>query len=145
MTYNLSPFLSCNFSVLNSAHLFLQFLLRKHSKNFFIVRITNKVYLQNNVFNFFNYKNFVRPLWSVTFCKNVFYVLIFLHGCQFQIQILYQYFLNQRQYTYLIFNLAGSILIVIQNILLYSLTILSKLLIYTIFWYWSHIFVNFVP
>ena len=44
----------------------------KYHKSFFSVSINNNICLRHCIFNYFNYKNFFRPIRSVTFCKNIF-------------------------------------------------------------------------
>ena len=51
---------------------FFQFFFVKLFKNFFVLKITNYVHVGRSVFNFFNHKNFFRPIWDIAFCKNVF-------------------------------------------------------------------------
>ena len=51
---------------------FLQFLFIKSSNNFIPVKIINKISPWDSIFNFFNQKMFFKPIWSVTFCKNIF-------------------------------------------------------------------------
>ena len=50
---------------------FLQFFFEKISINFFIVKIINNN-LRHSIANFFNDKNFLRPIWSVISCENIF-------------------------------------------------------------------------
>ena len=49
---------------------FLQFFYVKHSNNLSTIKLTNKICPQHSIFNFFNHKNFFRPIRSVTFCKS---------------------------------------------------------------------------
>ena len=49
----------------------MQFFFKKRSNNLFFVKITNNICPRRCVFKFCNHKNFFRPIWSVTFCKNV--------------------------------------------------------------------------
>ena len=51
---------------------FLQFFFIKTSNNFFTIKIINYICPWNCIFNFFNYKNFFRPIWCVSFSKNIF-------------------------------------------------------------------------
>ena len=51
---------------------FLQFVFVKCSNNIFFIKIINNIRPRHSIFNFFNHKNFFRPIWSVTFCKNIF-------------------------------------------------------------------------
>ena len=69
-------FLDCFFSFI---YLFIFFfdvfaiLCCKCSNNFFSVKIMNNICPQHSYFNFFNYKNFLRPIWGVTFSKKIFF------------------------------------------------------------------------
>ena len=49
-----------------------QFFFIKRSNNFFSIKVFPDISPRNNVFNFFNNKNFFRPIASVSFTKNVF-------------------------------------------------------------------------
>ena len=50
----------------------LQFFFIKCSNNFFAIEIINSICPWNCVFNFFYYKTFFRPVWCVSFSKNIF-------------------------------------------------------------------------
>ena len=50
---------------------FLKFIFVKRSNNFFSNKIINSLCPRHSIFNFFNHKNYFRPIWSVTFCKNI--------------------------------------------------------------------------
>ena len=52
---------------------FFQLFFIKCSNNFFILEIINNICLWHCIFNFFNYKNFFRPIWSISFSQNVLY------------------------------------------------------------------------
>ena len=52
---------------------FLQFFFVKCSNNFFTFKITDNLALKYSIFNF-DSKTFLKPIWSVTYCKNIFYV-----------------------------------------------------------------------
>ena len=65
LTYNLSPLLLITFSILNSCWLVFY-------NYFFTIEIINKICSWNYIFNFTNNKNFFRPVWCVSFSKNVF-------------------------------------------------------------------------
>ena len=67
LVFSLDCFSNC--SVLNY---FLHFFFAKSSNNSFAVRIVNNVSPRHSIFNFFNHKNFFRPIWSVTFRKKLF-------------------------------------------------------------------------
>ena len=56
---------------------------------------------QKSVFNFFNHKKFPRPIWSVTFCKNVLMVPNFKLRIFFIILKSIYIILFLNQYTYL--------------------------------------------
>ena len=72
-THTLFPFLFITFSILNYFLIcFLQFFFITRSINFFSIKIINNMCLSHSIFNFFNYRNFFRPIRSVTLCKNVF-------------------------------------------------------------------------
>ena len=72
-------FLDCFFSFIFLFYFifffFLMFfaILCKCSNNFFSVKIINNICPQHSYFNFFNYKNFWRPIWGVTFSKKNFF------------------------------------------------------------------------
>ena len=51
----------------------LLFFFVKLSDNFFTVKMTNNICPRHSIFNFFNYKNFFRPIWNVSLCKKFFY------------------------------------------------------------------------
>ena len=50
----------------------VQFFFIKRSNNFFTVKITNNTSPWHIFFNFCNQKDFFMPIWSITFCKNIF-------------------------------------------------------------------------
>ena len=50
----------------------LQFFFIKCSNNFFTIKIINNICPWNCIFNFTNNKNFFRPVWCVSFSKNIF-------------------------------------------------------------------------
>ena len=50
---------------------FLQFFFIKWSSNLFAIKDINNIYPWLGIFNFFNHKNLFRPIWSVTFYKNI--------------------------------------------------------------------------
>ena len=50
---------------------FLQFFFLTRSNDFFTTKITNNICPRRSFFNFFNHENFLRPIWSVIFCKNI--------------------------------------------------------------------------
>ena len=52
--------------------LFAQSFFVKSSKNFFSIKITNKICPRHSIFNFCNRKNFFRAIWNVIFSKNIF-------------------------------------------------------------------------
>ena len=61
LLFDLYFFFLCNSILLNLA------------TSFFSFKITNKIYPRNSIINFFNHKNFFRPVWIIAFCKNFFY------------------------------------------------------------------------
>ena len=64
----------------------LQFFFKMRSSSLFYIEVFYYICPRNNLFNFFihNVHSF-SSIWSVTFRKNVFYILIFLLGHQLQI------------------------------------------------------------
>ena len=70
----MSPIFFITFSILNSVCLiwFFQFFHIKHSKNFFTIKVFYYVCLRKSMCNFFNRKNFFRPIWGIIFRKNAF-------------------------------------------------------------------------
>ena len=75
LTYYLSPSLLISFSILFFFFfliLFLQIFFVKRSNSFFPIKIINNKRPRYSIFSFFNHKNFFRPIWSVTFGKNIF-------------------------------------------------------------------------
>ena len=101
----------------------------------------------NCIFNFFNHKNFFRSIWCVSFTKN-----IFVFGNSYMIPPLDLWSLLEcnsaecdsiKSIYVLSLTSTGLILMALWYVLLYSFAISSNLLIYTFFWYWSHVVVDF--
>ena len=120
--FNSKLFLTC----------FLQFFFIKRSNNFFSFKICNNIFHDTVLFNFFNYKNFFRPVWNIAFCKNVF---IFwysnnINNFKFRILII-NFFTSVNVYAW--FYISIFILIVLWYVSMYLLTISSSLLIYIFF------------
>ena len=69
-------FISFSFDNLFNPKLFLISLLQvffiKCSNNFFTIEIINNICPWNCIFNFTNNKNFFRPIWCISFSKNIF-------------------------------------------------------------------------
>ena len=53
-------------------NLFFAFLFYKTFQSFFSIKVLCYICLRYSIFNFFCHKNFFRPIWSVTFRKNIF-------------------------------------------------------------------------
>ena len=106
---------------------FLQFIFIKSSNNLFSIKIINNICPRRSIFNFFNHKNFFRPIWSITFCKNIFmlwYSPILNWGSLSLISLL------EPIYVFF-FTSTSFILILLWYLLLYLLTASSNLSIYT--------------
>ena len=84
MTYSLLPFPLINFSALNS---FLKLFFVKDSNNFYTIKILYEICPRHCIFNFFNSKSLFRPIWNVTFRKNVFIFLYSLIITKFKFRI----------------------------------------------------------
>ena len=108
--------------------MFFAILFWKCSKNFFSIKITNKICPRHCIFNFFNLKNFFIPIWSVTFCQSILYFYILTISLILNLGSLLLISLLEPMYL-LDFTLAGFILIVLWYVLLYLLTI-SHLIIH---------------
>ena len=93
----------------------------------------------NCIFNFFNYKNLFRPVWCVSFSKNIFIFINYNTITNFEFRLLViTFFLKINIYIYIYIYIlyltsTGFIFIVLRYVLLYSRTISSNLLIYTFF------------
>ena len=115
----------------------MQFFLIKHSNNFFSIKFFLYIcqrYKRHSISYFFKCKTFFRIIWSVIVSKNVFFILISLHGDQLQVYNPPDYFIYQSQYLCLhLYDLlsTGFVLIGLWYVLLYLLTISSNLSIYT--------------
>ena len=72
LTYNLLPFMLITFWILNFLICFLQFFFVERSNNFSAIKISNNLSPRHRMFDFFNHKEFFRPVWKVTFCKKIF-------------------------------------------------------------------------
>ena len=92
--------------------------------------IMNNTCPGNIIFNFCDYKNFFRPIWSISFSKkvSVFWYYNMITNLKFRIFII---LLESIYVSFL--KLTGFILIVLWYFLLYSFTISSNLSIYTFF------------
>ena len=110
--------------------MFFQFFFVKCSNNFFPVKIICNICLRHSIFNFFNQKNFFRPIWSVTFCKNVFIFWYSKNITNFKFKI----FISLLESICILdVTRIGVILILLWYVLLYLLTISSNLSINTFF------------
>ena len=109
---------------------FFQFFFVQCSNNFFSIKIINNISIWHSIFNFFNHKNFFRPIWNVT-------SPILNLGSLLLISLLESIYVFH-------FTSAGFILFDIWYLLLYLLTISSNLSIYKFFWNWGHAFINFI-
>ena len=104
---------------------FLQFFLIKHSNNFFTFKITNNICAWVCVFNFFNHKNFFRPIQNISFSKIFLYLETLTWSPTLNLESL--------SLTYLSLTSTGFNIIVLWYVLLYSFTISFNLLMYTLF------------
>ena len=68
MTFFLKYFFYSKFFLIS----LLQLFFIKCSNNFFTIKIINNICPWNCIFNFTNNKNFFRPIWHVSFSKNIF-------------------------------------------------------------------------
>ena len=66
------PTLLITFSILIFFVCFLQCFFIKCPNNFFTIKIFNNICPWNCILNFFDYKTFFRPIWSMLLCKNGF-------------------------------------------------------------------------
>ena len=126
ITYFLCSKKNCFFYPENILNCFLQFFFKKGSNSFFTIKITNNICPWNNIFNFLNYKNFFRRIWSVCFSKNVFVLLYpdMITNFKFRIFII-NFFtkVNIRiifNINWLHFNCSVICIVVFFNYLLYS-------------------------
>ena len=111
---------------------YLQFILVKRSKIFFSFKMTNNICPRNSVFNFFNDKNFFRPIWNIAFCKNVSVFRYSNYITNFKFRILIISFLTRFNICAW-FSLTIFILIVLWYVLLYLLTLYHLIYQYTHF------------
>ena len=88
---HLSPFFLSTFSTLNC----FWFVFVKYSNNFFAIRIINNICPQHSIFNFFNHKNIFRPIWSISFRKNIFICSYSNNISNFQFRIFFIIFLTR--------------------------------------------------
>ena len=116
---------------------FLQFFFIKRYNNFFTFKITNSTCPWHSVFNLFNYKNFFRPIWNTAYCKNVFIFWYFNNITNFKLRIFIINFFT---------TVNICVWFYINKLYFYCamICIASNLSIYTFFWHWSHIIINFV-
>ena len=95
---------------------FLKFFFVKRSNNFFSIKIKSSICSRNSVFNFCNH--FLRPIWNIAFCKNIFifwysnYTSILNLGSLLLISLL------ESMYV-LDFTSKGVILILLRYVLMY--------------------------
>ena len=125
---------------------FLQFYFVVLSNNFFAITITNNISPRHSIFNFFNLKNFFRPIWSITFtklCKNIFTFWysnmitnfkfsIFLIIFFIKFNICAWHYINKLHFICSMI----CIVVFIYNIILF--------INIQIFWCWSHIYERFI-
>ena len=89
----------------------------------------------NNIFYSFDNKYFLKPVWSVTLRKIIFFVLIFSRKHQLRIKDLCHYAQHHNKYVPNL-TLAGFVLVVQWYLLLYLSTI-SSTISFIIFWDFS--------
>ena len=118
--------------------MFFVILFHKSFDNFFTIKIINNICPWHCIFNFFKYNNF-RPVWSISFCKNVFAFWYSYMITNFEFESLS---LISLPTLICILSLTSSdlILIVLWYVLFYLLTMSSNLSIYTFFVIKSHVF-----
>ena len=104
-------------------------LFHKRFNNLFIVKLTNSIHSRKNLFNLCNHKNFYRPTWHVIICRSVLYFHILTWSPPLNLTSSFWFFWSKSVYV-LDFISTGFILFVLWYLFLYSLTILSNLLIY---------------
>ena len=68
MTFSCKYFFYSKFLLIS----LLQFFFIKCSNNFFIIEVINSIFPWNCIFNFTNNKNILRPIWCISFRKNIF-------------------------------------------------------------------------
>ena len=90
MVFYLNYFSCSKFSLI----CFLNFFFLKCFNSFFAVKITNNISLRQIIFNFFNHKIFLRPIWKVTFSKN-----FFVFQCSYMVPTLNLYSFSFIFYT----------------------------------------------
>ena len=89
-------------------------------------------------------KYFFWPIWNIAFCKNIFIFRYSYIITNFKFRNLLIIFFISKSILVHYFTSAGFILMVLWYALLYLLTKSSNLSIYKFFWYWSHVFINFI-
>ena len=108
-------FITFLFNYLFNSELFLicffLFFLMKSSNNIFTVKMTNKWCPRHSAFNSRNHKIFFRPIWSVSFCKDVFILWYSYMITNFKVKIFLVIFFSKLIYV-LDFPSTGVILII---------------------------------
>ena len=123
---------------------FLQLVFVKCFINFFPFKVISNICQRHSIFNFFNHKNFFRPIWSVTFCKSIhifwysnitnnFKFRIFIINFFTRVNICVWFCINRFQ-----FNCA----MICTVIFIYYITWFISI---DIFWNWSYVFIIFFP
>ena len=110
----------------------LYFFFIKCFNDIFTIEIINNICPCNCIFNFFNYKKFFRPIWCVSFSKNIFVIRNSYMMTDFEFRIFIINFVFKINIC-IILTSTGLILIVLWCVLLYSFTISPYLLIYIFF------------
>ena len=90
----------------------------------------NNIFQRHSIFNFFNNKIFFRPIWNVTFCKNIFIFWYSNNITNFKFNIFSIFFFTRINICSW-FYINSFILIVQCYVLLYLFSILCNLSIYT--------------
>ena len=147
LTYNLSPFLLMTFTILNSFwfffFFFLQLLFKKRSSNSFFVKIINNICPRHSIFYLFNHKNFFRPIWNINFCRNTFVFWYSNNITDFKFRI-FIIILFIRVNVCAWFYINGFHL---NCAMICSITFINYIIEFiniNIFWYWSHLLINFI-
>ena len=115
----------------------------KYSTNLFSIRIVNNICPWHSIFNFLTHKNFFRPIWSVTFWKNIFIVQYSNKMANFKIWIFIINFFTRVNICVLFyisrfhFDCVMKCIIVFINYIIWFINI-------NISWNWSLVFMDFI-
>ena len=83
------------FHPLTPFDLYFTILFHKTFQKFFSIKVFCYTRQKNSISNYFNCKNFFRPIWSVKFCKNVFIFLYSYIITNFKFRLLFIIFYNK--------------------------------------------------